>query len=301
MIVNGDASIRPAHRSTAHGPDDLLHHAVQRLPLRRRGDLHDVPAGRRPTASGCPAPTATPTTSSAAPSPSAPSPTSTPPSATDNRHWPGAETSVDRRRRTGPSPRPARPAGSSSRSCPARTSRSTLDRPRARTTTSRSTATSRPPSTSSASDDPPSSAGTSAAARGRRRPRCRSTRPRSRDPDQAEPARRPAVRAADLRAADLRAAGSMRRGSMRRGSTRRGSTPRGSTRPTPTSRARVRPVVPGRLLGAPRTRRCWPSRTNTGTTAEDVSASTGNTHGFFYVRVQGHGDQVFDAAHARSR
>ena len=27
-----------------------------------------------------------------------------------------------------------------------------------------------------------------------------------------------------------------------------------------------------------------------------VTASTGNTNGYFYVRVQGHDDQVFDAA-----
>ncbi len=37
---------------------------------------------------------------------------------------------------------------------------------------------------------------------------------------------------------------------------------------------------------------------NTGTSAETVSASTGNTEGYFYVRVQGHGDTVFDAARA---
>ncbi len=34
---------------------------------------------------------------------------------------------------------------------------------------------------------------------------------------------------------------------------------------------------------------------NTGTSNETVSASTGNTDGYFYVRVQGHGDSVFDA------
>ncbi len=35
--------------------------------------------------------------------------------------------------------------------------------------------------------------------------------------------------------------------------------------------------------------------TNTGTDQETVTASTGNTDGFFYVRVQGHGDADFDA------
>jgi hypothetical protein len=37
---------------------------------------------------------------------------------------------------------------------------------------------------------------------------------------------------------------------------------------------------------------------NTGTADETVSATTGNTTGFFYVRVQGHGDADFDAADA---
>ncbi len=38
--------------------------------------------------------------------------------------------------------------------------------------------------------------------------------------------------------------------------------------------------------------------TNTGTADETVSATTGNTDGFFYVRVQGHGDADFDASDA---
>ncbi|MEO6510143.1 MAG: hypothetical protein ABIO16_04065, partial [Nocardioides sp.] len=38
--------------------------------------------------------------------------------------------------------------------------------------------------------------------------------------------------------------------------------------------------------------------TNTGTDPETVTASTGNTDGFFYVRVQGHGDDDFDAANS---
>ena len=38
--------------------------------------------------------------------------------------------------------------------------------------------------------------------------------------------------------------------------------------------------------------------TNTGTADETVSATTGNTTGFFYVRVQGHGDTDFDATDA---
>jgi hypothetical protein len=39
---------------------------------------------------------------------------------------------------------------------------------------------------------------------------------------------------------------------------------------------------------------------NGGTSPENVSASTGNTTGFFYVRVQGHTDQAFDASQAFS-
>src|SRR5262249_38595738 len=37
---------------------------------------------------------------------------------------------------------------------------------------------------------------------------------------------------------------------------------------------------------------------NTGTQDETVSAPTGNTSGFFYVRVQGHTDQASDPTHA---
>ena len=106
--------------------------------------------------------------------------------------------------------------------------------------------------------------------------------------------RRRTSRRGSMRRGSMRR-GSMRRGSTRRASTRRGSMRRGSTRRTPTSPTSnpTRPsATPSRRR---RTRRCSPCRRTPSADDEIVTASTGNTSGFFYVRVQGHGDADFDA------
>ena len=129
-------------------------------------------------------------------------------------------------------------------------------------------------------------------ARGPRSPTTPPASPRSR-PRPTTRRRRSSPRGSTRRGSMRR--GSMPRGSMRRGSTRRGSTRRGSTRPTPTSPTSSPTPRSATRSRRRRTRRCSRCRPTPDRPAETVSASTGNTDGFFYVRVQGHGDQDFDA------
>ena len=57
----------------------------------------------------------------------------------------------------------------------------------------------------------------------------------------------------------------------------------------------VRPDVPGRLHLGAQTQSLLAVSAEHLDGAETVSAATGNTQGTFYVRVQGHGDEDFDA------
>ena len=75
---------------------------------------------------------------------------------------------------------------------------------------------------------------------------------------------------------------------------RRGSTPRGSTRRTPTTRTSTSDPAFRDAFSAAQNQTLLAVSANTGTDDETVTASTGNTDGFFYVRVQGHDDADFD-------
>ena len=287
------------------GPQNCCTTPVQRLPLRRRGDVRQ-PAGRRTTYGFrlIRLATATATTSSAAPSRSAPALHRRHPRATTTASGSVPNDSARPRGLAGQasSTRPARPAGTSSRSSPARRSPSTSAqlsqglRPRAVRRHRRRRSTS-----SAERQDLTELAAVGIGRRRGQHPGASATDGRRED-------RRPRPRRCRLDRSSRRGStrrgstrrGSMRRGSTRRGSMRRGSTRRGSTRPTPTRR--TSPPTRPSATPSPRAQDqtlLVASSVNTGPRRRARQRPPPATpSASFYVRVQGHDDKVFDAARA---
>ena len=285
------------------GPSELLHDAVQRLPVRRRRHVHQR---RRP---------GTPTASASAARngdfnnflqrhvhAQHASPTSTRPSVPTTGSGSGADG-----RSTGrpalddkTSSSPARPAGTSSRSSPASSveGRHCPSLPAdydlalygdigKAFDTARSTA----------SDLTQLAAASAAGAPGSRDAGAGVPDQRHRHPD-----RRTTPPSATVRARGSTPRGSTRRGCTPRGSTRRGSTPRASTRPgcthptptSPTSRPTRRSATRSRQRRTRRCSRCRPTPAPGRPRRRRRPPATPT--GYFYVRVQGHDDAGFDAA-----
>ena len=263
-LVPGDRPSRHDRRTVhvvavtleIHGPGDLLHLA--------RPTASSTAAWRRsttwppatPTGSGCPAPTATSTTSCRARFTLSTQPYFDATIGTDNRHWPGADDLTAGPRRSTGTPRRGRRRGPLVQ-VPGRPRPGRQGRPRrpARRLRRRALRRHRQGLRPAGQRRRPGPAGrrVRGVAPGSAAPRCPSTPPRSRRsrPRTTPPSgqqfapriyapaglRAPGLRPAGLRAAGLRA---------------RASTRRGSTRPAPTSRdLSSDPAFQRRLLGRP--------------------------------------------------